>query len=187
MLSLGKTSSSSFEGRVLAMHAVACFGRGHEAEFAEATKARAAVCVVGGVVVVGDGCLVCVWCAVWSVRFGNEEARIIEIMMEKVAALEKVDRSCFFFPDQNVRRRIARTQDNAHTLTQSTRTSTFQEVNMLLRTAIAGSRKAVGAGIVQSGSSNKALQVSRGKGERGAGSAHACVLGRRNRSLRVRA
>jgi len=97
VLSLGKTSSSSFEGRVLAMHAVACFGRGHEAEFAEATKARAAVCVVGGVVVVGDGCLVCVWCAVWSVRFGNEEARIIEIMMEKVAALEKVDRSCFFF------------------------------------------------------------------------------------------
>ena len=59
---------------------------------------------------------------------------------------------------------------------------------MLLRTAIAGSRKAVGTGIVQSGSSsNKALQVSRGKGEQGAGSAHACVLGRRDRSLRVRA
>lgn len=38
---------------------------------------------------------------------------------------------------------------------------------MLLRTAIAGSRKAVGAGIVQSGSSSKAAVTLQVRGARG--------------------
>lgn len=68
-----------------------------------------------------------------------------------------------------------------HTLTPHTPHYTLQEV-MLLRTALAGSRKAVGAGIVESGSSNKAaLQVSQGReSER-----RACVLGRRYKGLCV--
>jgi hypothetical protein len=59
---------------------------------------------------------------------------------------------------------------------------------MLLRNAIAGSRKAVGAGIVQSSSSNKAaaaLQVRRAEGARGACATGMCVLGRRDRGLCV--
>lgn len=65
---------------------------------------------------------------------------------------------------------------------------TLYRKNMLLRTAIAGSRKAVGAGIVQSGNSKKAAAVAlqvRRAGERGAKRGRHVCIGQKDKGLYV--